>query len=508
LSVVGSLEDLSFPDILQVVHLSRQSGTLILSGEGGERRVRFRNGLISDASLGARGPRLDELLVQRGLVAPAAIDPARRRREQTGETLASALIALGALSQETLDNVVREELRTIVRSLVLLQEGEFRFVVEEDRAAGLADGALKEGLPPDSILSGLPVQAAPDWPPDPPVIPSRVPRRVLLVSERSIVTLALREELQRAGFEAAACGSVTEGIARACSFAERAEPFLLLCDLILPEQAGTGWQGGIELVKAVRAAAPDVMALVVGEMRHPSVAEALKAAGATGYLTLPDLGSSPVGDVSGRVRDFCSQLGSALCLTDDLSGIDWNTGGCSIRVADPMSLLRGLIGELHAEGGDVALLVLRLASEYFERAALFAVADGKAACRGAFGAPLDARMRGAELPLDEGSILLRAITGRETCVGPIPEDAANRPLADRLGGEQAPVAAILPVVSGREVFGVLYGDNAPSGAPLADLRALEIFLSQAGLAIQNALLRQRLESLTARDGQKRARATA
>ena len=507
MSVVGSLEDLSFPDILQVVHLSRQSGTLILSGEGGERRVRFRNGLICDASLGAAGPRLNELLVRRGLVAPAALGPARRRREQTGETLASALIALGALSQETLDNVVREELRSMVRSLVLLQEGEFRFVVEEDRAA-LAEGTLKEGLPPDSILSGLPVQAAPDWPPDPPTVPGRVPRRVLLVSERSLVTLALREELLRAGFEATACDSVTEGIARARSFAERGEPFLLLCDLILPEQAGTGWHGGIELVKAVRASVPDQVSLVVGEMRHPSVAEALKAAGASGYLPLPDLGPLPMGDVSGRVRDFCSQLGSALCLTDDLSGIDWNAGGCSIRVADPMSLLWGLIGELHAEGGDVALLVLRLAAEYFERAALFAVADGKAACRGAFGAPLDARMRGAELPLDEGSILVRAITGRETCVGPIPADAANRPLADRLGAPKAPVAAVLPVVSGQEVFGVLYGDNAPSGAPLADLRPLEIFLSQAGLAIQNALLRQRLESLTTRDGRKRERATA
>jgi GAF domain-containing protein len=45
---------------------------------------------------------------------------------------------------------------------------------------------------------------------------------------------------------------------------------------------------------------------------------------------------------------------------------------------------------------------------------------------------------------------------------------------------------------------VLYGDNAPSGVPFEDLKALEIFLSQAGLTLQNALLRRRLESLSQR----------
>ena len=63
MTVVGSLEDLSFPDILQVVHVSRQSGTLVLTGPQGERRVRFHNGLVCGATLGDRGPELEDLLV-------------------------------------------------------------------------------------------------------------------------------------------------------------------------------------------------------------------------------------------------------------------------------------------------------------------------------------------------------------------------------------------------------------------------------------------------------------
>ena len=40
MSVVGSLEDLSFPDVLQIIHASRRSSTPILTMRDGEHRVR------------------------------------------------------------------------------------------------------------------------------------------------------------------------------------------------------------------------------------------------------------------------------------------------------------------------------------------------------------------------------------------------------------------------------------------------------------------------------------
>ncbi len=507
MSVVGSLEDLSFPDILQVVHLSRQSGTLILSGAEGERRVRFRDGLICDATLGSSGPSLDDLLVQRGLVAPAALEPARLRRAEKGGSLATALIALGALSQETLDSLVREELRSTVRALVLMQEGEFRFEtegaspLESEGAEDSGSSPLRKGLGPDAILSDLPSGAAPRWPADPPPLQNGVPRRVLLVSERSFVTLALRDELQRVGFEVVATDSVDKGVTQGLAFAERREAFFLVSDLILPDQAGIGWRGGLELLRALKASVPDLVALLVGEIRHASAAEVAWAAGATGYLTLPDFSQAPFEDVGIKVREFCIQLSSALCLSDQLSGIDWSAGAGAIRVSDPLSLLRGLIGELNAEGGsDVALLVLRLASEYFERAALFGVHDAKAVCRGAFGEPFNAQLRGAEIGLEDGSLLAQVVRSCEPCIGPIPAGSPNDALRGRLGEPLSREVALLPVSSGHDVFGVLYGDNATSGRDFGDLRALEIFLSQAGLSLQNALLRRCIETLTATDG--------
>jgi ActR/RegA family two-component response regulator len=501
LSVVGSLEDLSFPDILQVVHLSRQSGTLILSDHEGERRVRFRHGLVCDATLGAGKPLLDELLIARGLVAPAALEPARTRASETGESLAAALVSLGALSQETLDRVVRDELRELVRSFVLLQEGEFRFEVDE--TAPPPEESV--GLEPEAILGGLPQAAPPRWPEG--ASTQGVPRQVLIVSERSFLTLALREELERVGFEVMACESAPRGEAAGRELAARGTLFFLVCDLVLPDATKTGWGGGVELVRSLRGVVPDLLAVMIGEIRHASAAVLAQSAGATGYLALPDLAQTPFDEVGIRVRDFCVQLGSTLCLSDQLAQIDWSAGGRTVRVADPLQLLRGLIGELQAApAGDVSLLVLRLASEYFERAALFAVADGRAICRGAFGKPVDERMRGATFPLEAGSILKAAVDRGEAAVGPVPDDAGNGALRARLGPPEPNSAAVLPVHGGREVFGILYGDNAVSGEPFDDLRPLEIFLAQAGLTLQNALLRRRIATLESRQEPARDRA--
>src|SRR5262245_4413232 len=479
-SVVGSLEDLSFPDILQVVHLSRQSGTLILSAADGERRVRFRHGLVCDASLGTNGPLLEEILVERGLVPPAAMPAARARREETGESLPAALVALGAVSQDSLESVVREELRTLLRSLLTMQEGEFRFEVDESIAPP-EEAGLRPGLGPDAILGGLPEATPPRWPEAADSAATAVPRRVLLVSERSLVTLALREELERVGFTATACDGVEARLAQARGLVGRREPFLLVSDLVLPDQTRTGWGGGLELLREMRGFAPDLVSITMGESRHPSAAETARAAGATGYLALPDLGNVPFEEIGVRLRDFCTQVGAALSLADQVASIDWGAGPRVIRVTDPLSLLRGLIGELNAGiGGDIALLVLRLASEYFEPAAPLPVAGGEAACRGAFGVPLDARLGGAILPLASGSMLETAVTRAETCAGPLPDDDANRAFLERLGEPRPRAAAILPVLGGGTVHGLLYGDNAGSGTAFDDLRPLEIFLSQAG----------------------------
>ncbi|HUD71530.1 MAG TPA: hypothetical protein VMQ62_06170, partial [Dongiaceae bacterium] len=421
---------------------------------------------------------------------------ARARQQSTGESLAGALVALGALSQESVEKVVREELRTLVRSFVTMQEGEFRFEVDED-APPPEETPLPDGLKPDSILADLPNAAPPQFE-APPIDPTQaVPRRVLIVSERSALTMALREELEQVSFEVETVSDVRNGIDRARMLAQQNVAFLLVGDLVLPDSTRTGWGGGVELVRTLRATMPGLVAILIGESRHPSSAVAARAAGATGYLTFPDLAQAAYDEISMRIHDFCSQVGATLSLAEQVAQVDWSAAPGTIRVADPLSLLRGLIGELNAsESGDVSLLVLRLAAEYFERGALFGLIDGQAVCRGAFGDPFDRRMRGAVLGIGAGTLFDRAIATRLTLVSTIPEDELHLPLRERLGETTPRQVAVLPIIGAGTVYGLLYGDNVFSGRAFEDMRPLEIFLSQAGLSLQNALLRRRIESLT------------
>jgi hypothetical protein len=249
-------------------------------------------------------------------------------------------------------------------------------------------------------------------------------------------------------------------------------------------------------------------ALVLGEVRQPSAADAARSAGASDYLPLPDLGSVGVAEVGDRITEFCGRVCATLCRTDQPAAVRGRRGNGSVRVSDPLSLLRGLIGEMHSEQhSEIALLVLRLAAEYFERGVLFALENGQAYGIGAFGpeaergssALIEQRIRGAVLPVSEGSMLHDSVRSRATLQGPVPPKPANAPLLDRLGPPAPVEAALLPLLSGSEVFGLLFGDNPRSGRPVGDLKALEIFLSQAGMALQNALLKRRLGDLPAPD---------
>jgi len=52
--------------------------------------------------------------------------------------------------------------------------------------------------------------------------------------------------------------------------------------------------------------------------------------------------------------------------------------------------------------------------------------------------------------------------------------------------------ALLPMLNNREVLTILYGDNPVSGKPLGKLRGVELFLAQAGMALENVFLHRKL----------------
>jgi CheY-like chemotaxis protein len=468
LSVIGSLEDLAFPDVLQLIRASRRSGTLILSLRDGERRVHFNEGMIVDAVLGTGGPELGDLLRRRGQVDARTLAEARERARRTGERMAEVLVGMGALAQEAIEQAVRDELRASLRTVILAQEGEFRFELEEDRRPGS--------------------------------------ETVLLLAERTVVRRAILEELRRSGFEVIVCASSAEVLDHARRMAGSGAAFLVVSDLILPDSSGGGWAGGLDLLKSVHRVAPQAAGVLLGDLRARGDAAA-SAAGATAFVPLPDLGTTGLEGIGATLGQYARLVRDAALHPGRFSG-PGNAARGPLLAVDHVTLLRGLVGELHSEEEvAIPLLVLRLAAEYLERGVLFTIRGGAAQGAGAFGEEsdgsagrLDRRVRDVVLPLAAGSALERAVRTGAAYIGPIDANDPNGRLIARLGGPPPRESALLPIAAGRQVFAVLYGDNARSGRPVGDLRGLEIFVAQAGIALHNAALKRRLSELSAAAG--------
>lgn len=290
----------------------------------------------------------------------------------------------------------------------------------------------------------------------------------------------------------------------------------MICDLILPDETEAGWCGALDLLREMRALSERLVALVIGEVPQSSAEKAARLAGADVYIQGPDLTDAEWADVGDRLKDFSIEVCDALRPPGRGGRRPRTSRGSSLRVTDPLSLLSGLIGEMRSEAtSEVPLLVLRLAAEYFERGVLFSVADGELYGTGAFGPQdrnggdedLESRIRGTVLPVVRGSALHRVVHEGVSLNGTIPaDDAATAALWGCLGEPPPEEAALMPLSSGSEVFAVFCGDNYASSRPLGDLKALEIFFSQAGVMLQNAVLRRRIASLSpaAEDGEPRA----
>jgi len=150
---------------------------------------------------------------------------------------------------------------------------------------------------------------------------------------------------------------------------------------------------------------------------------------------------------------------------------------------------------------EVSLLVLRLASECFDRCLFFvAKADCLVGC-GGFGFSLQAenQQTSAErivIPLREASIFRMVYETKRVYRGTLLEGAWGRDLIARHSPRLPNEVIVLPIVCQDDVIAILYGDNGVGQADIPSAELLEIFLLQAGMALENNRLRDKLLQLT------------
>jgi hypothetical protein len=168
-----------------------------------------------------------------------------------------------------------------------------------------------------------------------------------------------------------------------------------------------------------------------------------------------------------------------------------------------ITTLKSMFDELRfpTATAEVTLLTLRYASEVVNRAILFMVKKDEVRGLGQFGIELesgaspDKVVRNIRIPLNTPSLFRNVIESRRTYLGPMESNDQNNYFVNEVGGSRPDVVLALPLVVDNKVALIVYGDNLPDLKSIRGVETLEIFMNQAGMALEKALLERKLAEL-------------
>jgi CheY-like chemotaxis protein len=335
---------------------------------------------------------------------------------------------------------------------------------------------------------------------------------LVLVDDNTAIRQTIGDSMQENGYEVFQCARIEESLLKlgALSFDGRRPTALI--DLIMPEIDGTGMLGGVELLELIKKSFPDIPILVMADYHN---SEAERKVRRMGLPLIMKPRKNEIGDSSlfeifiGKLLSELNQVISGggtfdfpenVNLGDELRlemGEEPASPSGPVVPSTGISLLKGMLEELNnpALGGGIILLVLRFASEFMNRAVIFSVKKEEIVGLGKFGINglADSIVRNMKIPRGESSLFTQVIE-TQTSIKKQPDDNSRiRYLLGKLGGGIPAEVFIGPIVSESKVVAILYGDNLPEEKPIGDTVSLEIFLSQAGLAMEKALLQSKLK---------------
>jgi CheY-like chemotaxis protein len=559
MNLVGNLEDLGLGEIMQIVSLSRKSGILTLNGRRGEGEIVFRQGEVVRATSPDFNESLADLLLRKGAIDLPTMSGALSIQEREGfkERLGTILVNRFHLPAETVEDVIREQVETVVCSFFAWTMGTFDFelhehaelvdTVETEQMQFMLDRGInaqylaiegsrrldekqQRGADGDSVESPASETTPPARGPAAiPINPSEAvypseeassePEKrhvIVLVDDHAATRDALSASLEECGYEVYpfAGGADSPLMMLASLYREGLCPTLLI-DLIMPKMDGTGIMGGVELLELIRSNFTDIPVLAMADCHNEEVEREVRRMGFPlickpreeeigdpGLLhifmgaLLPELIRVRLGE---NARESREKVNLGYELRQEM-GEEPASQPPPVVQSTGISLLRGMLEELNDPdlGGGIILLVLRFASEFMNRGVIFNVKRDRIVGVGQFGidagsGSADSIVRNMKIPRDEDSLFTRVIEDRLSAKVKPDDGERTRYLLEKLGGEAPAEIFVGPIVSEGKVVALLYGDNLPGNRPIGDTDSLEIFLSQAGLAMEKAFLQRKLK---------------
>lgn len=521
----GLVEDIHLDEVLRVLAVAGRSGTLWLDAQQTHGFITLSRGRVLAARVDEDRQTVGDVLVAAQLLPAALLAnlPDARRREPIPGCLT------GVLPPERMVQVHHCLQRRLVRlslRLLSVERGRFRFVLNPnlhpvacylgDQGMALLDGVSAVQVVQEARQGGTGEesdQPAPTPNAQPaPAADAGPPVDLVVVDDDPDTLAAVEERLKGLGLSALVANSAATGASLLLDQHHLSPHTVAVVDLVMPRADGKGILGGLDLCRRLRAHEPPIRVILASDVENTDAEARARELGVASVVRKPE---------KSRIREekdlsaFMDAVLAVVGLSDRAGSVDIASEvlaelGESAKPerAEPkednavrrhLEMLRSMIGPLNdpEQRDEIPLMILRVAASTFGRAALFLVTERELVGLGGFGLDAVGRdpgrtLRDTHIPLDADTVLAVSLRERRPTRQQFFESEWNRYLAERLGGPVPTEAFVAPVMSSRQVEAVLYCDNAVDGHPLGDTQVLEIFLTQAGAAMERAALELRL----------------
>lgn len=369
------------------------------------------------------------------------------------------------------------------------------------------------------------------------------PPKVIILDDDPIVLAITEKKLKAMGISCEGTIKFNEAVERVKHLVESGMGIpVFIVDLFMPRSDGEGILGGLEVIEQIKKFNRTIPVLMISDYKNEMAEKQAFAMGLELYLDKPKRShivgedATPTPELTTYYRDLEHYIPELLkkaamgsqtppepeeeqqkqgeILPDlyDLRKELMEEIGETIteEVVDEtpvpsrgLNMLKTMINEFNdpSFSGQITLMVLRFASEFMNRAIIFLVAKDRIAGLGQFGVELNSvdpevQIRRMRIPLSEPSIFREIVQRRMAIKKVMPETAWNDYLLRQLGGKRPREIFVAPIITGGKIAAILYGDNVPEDKEIGDTDGLEIFLSQAGLAMERALLERRIKEMS------------
>jgi DNA-binding response OmpR family regulator len=520
----GHLEDVDLPEVVKVIGLGKRSGVLSVAAPHATGEVLFAFGKVLRLQLSTNTESVGQLLQGAGVL--GAHDLAAAGSQTLDDVLRHAQqrrpAEPGLITRA--ESTLRERVEETLEELLTYDEGSFAFRVTEsvsapERYPRDTSLVLSDGLDPEGVLRAVKKRRANRSKLPQPArmrssegAPEDAPPRLLIVDDDPRFLGQTQTEATHAGLDASGLAGARAGIDALRQMNGASPPTTMIVDLVMPRANGRGLLGGLQVCReAADRGVADRVFLACDE-EHSDARRIAEDLGVQGVLLKPRAGEgfsgflNPVLQRLGRepIVDAPVDLVGELRLELGAEAGDWSAEP-DIRLDDSskaLVVLKSLLGQINnpAYEDEIQLLLLRFAAAFFARGALFGVhqSSGNLVGLGGYGLPSEdpgRTIHAIKIPMSADTVFTRAIQEKSGVRQPFYESEWNLRLITTLGGPRPREVYTAPLMSPRGLEAVLYADNAGSHRPFPDVALLEIFVQQAGVAIERSSLVRRVEDL-------------